>query len=479
MRGFILIFCRNINTRLDTIHDRNKDVCIVKMLRWKRGFSGIGPKPIARVATLVQDGNIFADFTLLANQHQAMNLGQGFPSFGSPSFLSKSLAVMSSGDSYCETGPENLNHQYSKPGEELLLSQVLIQKYSKKFNQPLTGSNICTTVGAQEGIFTTLSTFCNPNDEIVIITPSFDAYFKTALFLGLKVTSVQLRPPPGDALKSHEQSLQANDYQLDYSELRATLTNQTKILILNTPSAPLGKVYSKDELERIAEVVKDFPNLIVLSDEVYEYMVYDKLRHTHMATIGDMFKQTITLFSAGKTFSCTGWRLGYAIGPTSLLVPFKTVHSVINFSTTTLFQKAASLVFQEADQLGYYSWLQTLLQRKRDYFCSILKELGIEYILPNGGYFVVANLRRFYHLAQITDAEVAAMTSETPLHDRPDVKFSRWLTTEVGVCPIPMSPFYVPNQRDAANNWIRFAYCKDDRTLQIAGERLVAKLKNA
>ena len=448
-------------------------MCTIFGLMLRRGFSTIGPKPIARVATLVQDGNIFADFTILANQHQAMNLGQGFPSFGSPPFLAKSLAQMSSGDSYCETGPENFNNQYSKPGEEMLLSQILIKKYSTKFGIPLTASNICTTVGAQEGIFTALSTFCDLGDEIVVITPSFDAYFKTAAFLGLKVATVQLRAP------NCHQKIQANDFKLDYSELRATLTHQTKLLILNTPSAPLGKVYSKEELDSVAQVVKDFPNLVVLSDEVYEYMVYDNLRHTHMATIREMFEKTITLFSAGKTFSCTGWRLGYAIGPTSLLVPFKTVHSVINFSTTTLFQKACSIVFQEADQTGYYSWLQALLQKKRDYFCSILKELEVEYILPNGGYFVVANMRKFYHLAGITDVEVASITSTTPLHERPDVKFSRWLTTQVGVCPIPMSPFYVPNQRDDANNWIRFAYCKDDRTLQIAGERLVAKLKNS
>jgi aspartate/methionine/tyrosine aminotransferase len=379
---------------------------------------------------------------------------------------------MSSGDSYCETGPKNFNHQYSKPGEEMLLSQVLTKKYSEKFDIPLTASNICTTVGAQEGIFTALSTFCNLGDEIVVITPSFDAYFKTAAFLGLKVSTVQLQGPKS------QRNVQANDYRLDYSELRATLTNETKFLILNTPSAPLGKVYSREELECIAQVVKDFPNLIILSDEVYECMVYDNLSHTHMAAIRDMFEKTITLFSAGKTFSCTGWRLGYAIGPSSLMIPFKTVHSVINFSTTTLFQKACSLVFQEADETGYYPWLQTLLQQKRDSFCSILKELDVEYILPNGGYFVMANMRKFYHLAEISDAEVAAMTPDTPLHERPDVKFSRWLTTQVGVCPIPMSPFYVPNQREAANNWIRFAYCKDDQTLRVAGERLLAKLKN-
>jgi aspartate/methionine/tyrosine aminotransferase len=205
-------------------------------------------------------------------------------------------------------------------------------------------------------------------------------------------------------------------------------------------------------------------------------MVYDGLHHTHMATIDGMFDRTITLFSAGKTFSCTGWRLGYAIGPASLLIPFKTVHSVINFSTTTLLQKACSAVFEEAEQVGYYSSLQLLLQRKRDYLCSILKQLDVEFILPKGGYFVVADMRRFYRLAGITQEEIAQTSPDTPLHDRPDVRFSRWLTTEVGVCPIPMSPFYSPDQREAANYLIRFAYCKDDATLLTAGQRLLSKL---
>lgn len=441
------------------------------MLKLKifRRFFSTNIQAISNVRNLVQDGNIFADFTMLSNQYKAMNLGQGFPSFGSPPFLQKYVQEMANGDLYCETGPINLNHQYSKPGEEILLSQVLVSKYSKKFNIPLNGSNICTTVGAQEGIFTALSTFCNTGDEIVVITPSFDAYFKTASLLGLKVSAVQLKC-------TSRHNIQANDYVLDYDELQRTLSPQTKLLILNTPSAPLGKVYSRNELEKIAAVVQNFPNLIVLSDEVYEYMAYDNLVHTHMATIAGMFDKTITLFSAGKTFSCTGWRLGYAIGPTSLLIPFKTVHSVINFSTTTLLQKACSGVFQEAERVDYYSWLKNLLQKKRDYLCSVLKQLDIEYILPNGGYFVVADMRKYYHLAGITDDMIRTVTANTPLLERPDVKFSRWLTTEVGVCPIPMSPFYIPQHRNEANYLIRFAYCKDDKTLHTAGERLLSKL---
>ena len=173
-----------------------------------------------------------------------------------------------------------------------------------------------------------------------------------------------------------------------------------------------------------------------------------------------------------KTFSCTGWRVGYAIGPTSLIQNIKTMHSVINFSTTTPLQKAVAKAFYEAEACDYFTWLPQFLEEKRNKFCGALDDIGMKYILPEGGIFVVADISNFFAKAGIDKARFDALTAETPLDDRPDVQFSRWLVKEIGVGPIPMSPFYIPDQRYLANNYIRLAYCKDDKTLDLAIERL-------
>ena len=252
--------------------------------------------PAKRIEHLVQDGNVFAEFTYLSSQHGAANLGQGFPSFGAPQFLSDVLQEVCNGDvyvNYSHTAPQNMNYQYSKPGEEASLSELLAARYSSPLGQlELTASNVCTTVGAQEGLYTTFASFCNEGDEIVTITPAFDSYFKSAAVLGLKVKAVPLHY---DAIKSHS----AGDLRLDIDALRRSLTCKTKILLLNTPSSPLGKVFNRSELLEIAEVVKDFPNLLVVSDEVYECMTFDGLAHVHFASLPGMFDRTISIFSAG------------------------------------------------------------------------------------------------------------------------------------------------------------------------------------
>ena len=337
-----------------------------------RRFLSHSIKPASRVEAVLEEGNVFASFTALANKHKAMNLGQGFPSFGSPPFLSTVLSEVCKGDAFSEKGPANLNNQYSKPGEEPTLALKLAEVYGKRFNRKLDPSHICTTVGAQEGIFTMLAAFCNPGDEIAVVTPCFDSYFKSASVLGLNVKGVPLTQT--DNLSAHTPS--ASDFSLNIDTLRSTISQNTKLLLLNTPSSPFGKVFTQSELEGISEVIKEFPGLIVLSDEVYEHMCFDKKPHLHLANIPGMWERTITMFSAGKTFSCTGWRLGYAIGPSDLIHTMKTLHGVINFSTTTPMQKATALAFDLADKANYFQWLPDLLQGKRDSFCAALRRMG-------------------------------------------------------------------------------------------------------
>lgn len=168
--------------------------------------------------------------------------------------------------------------------------------------------------------------------------------------------------------------------------------------------------------------------------------------------------------------------MGYAIGPSALIHNIKTLHSVINFCTTTPFQKAVAKAFTAADECEYFSWLPSMLQDKRDRLCAALDFVGMDYILPDGGYFVVVDVSKFFDKAGIDVSTFNSLRPETALQDRPDVQFSMWLVKEIGVGPIPMSPFYVPEQRHLANNYIRLAYCKDDTTLDLAIDRLKAKL---
>eukprot|EP00943_MAST-04B_sp_MAST-4B-sp1_P005732 g5732.t1 len=427
----------------------------------------------SKVSKLLREGNVFSEFTLLANEYNATNLGQGFPSFGSPKFLFD--PTIASGDIYTSEGkPKDLNNQYSKPGEEIELAQTLSIKYSKQMNSAISPSNICTSCGAQEALFTTIATFCDPGDEVLMVTPAFDSYFKSASVLDLNVKTVSLdkmenNPNPDNITK-------ANDYYLDVHKLEKAINNNTKLILLNTPSSPLGKVFSKKELEDISNVILNHENqnIVVLSDEVYEHMVYDDEEHFHIANVPNMFDKTVSIFSVGKTFSCTGWRIGYSIGPTHLINPIKALHAAINFSTSTPLQKSAARAFEAASKENYFDWLPNMLQHKRDLFCNGLREAGIDFILPSGGYFVVAKIdRKHFEMAGIdADKEI---DPNALLSERPDVQFTRWLTTEVGVSMIPMSPFYTPENRDKANDYVRFAYCKDDDTLNLAIERLKKK----
>jgi aspartate/methionine/tyrosine aminotransferase len=255
--------------------------------------------PAKRIENLVLDGNVFADFTALSNQHGAANLGQGFPSFGSPKFLSDVLSEVCNGDTFVDQAlatPVNLNYQYTKPGEEPSLAKVLSDRYSSRIGQKLDPGNICTTVGAQEALYTTFAAFCNEGDEIVTITPAFDSYFKSAAVLGITVKAVPLQ--------YDSTSRTAGDLKLDIELLRSTLTSKTKILLLNTPSSPLGKVFSRSELMEISVVVQDFPNLLVVSDEVYECMTFNGQEHVHFASLPGMFDRAISIFSAGSVACC-------------------------------------------------------------------------------------------------------------------------------------------------------------------------------
>jgi len=241
--------------------------------------------------------------------------------------------------------------------------------------------------------------------------------------------------------------------------------------MLNTPSSPLGKVFSREEMIGISKIVQRHPKLLVMADEVYERNVFDGAEHVHFASLPGMFERTITLFSAGKTFSCTGWRVGYIVAPAPLAAPMLASHAAMNFCVPTPLQKATCTAFARAQEEGYFEWLPNMMQKKRDDLVKVLQEVGLHPVVPQGGYFVVADATVALTAAGI-DPQDSSITAGTPLDDRPDVRVCKWLTEHVGVTAIPVSPFHLSEQRHLANNLIRFAFCKDEATLSLAAERL-------
>eukprot|EP00746_Dinoflagellata_sp_MGD_P062827 gnl/MRDRNA2_/MRDRNA2_26408_c0_seq1.p1 gnl/MRDRNA2_/MRDRNA2_26408_c0~~gnl/MRDRNA2_/MRDRNA2_26408_c0_seq1.p1 ORF type:complete len:432 (+),score=71.21 gnl/MRDRNA2_/MRDRNA2_26408_c0_seq1:141-1298(+) len=370
------------------------------------------------------------------------------------------------GDIFAETGaPESLGNQYTRPGGEPGLAKKIAEVYSPRFGRVLNPmTDIVTSIGAQEGIFTALFAWTNPGDEVVIVTPCFDAVLKIADTIDIRTKSVTVKPHVIESSRS-------SDWKLDLTELEQAITPETRVLMLNTPSSPLGKVFSREELSSIAEIVLRHPKLLVISDEVYERCVYDGVEHIHIASLPGMFDRTITLFSAGKTFSCTGWRVGYIIAPAPLSQPLIASHAAMNFCVPTPFQKALTAAFDCAEKEKYFTWLPEMMQAKRDALVKVLEEVGLKPVVPDGGYFVICNATLAQNAAGIS-VNAVTLTSDTPLDQRPDVQVCEWLTKEVGVTAIPVSPFYLPEDRNQANYLIRFAFCKDEATLSLAYERL-------
>ncbi|GMF13392.1 unnamed protein product [Phytophthora lilii] len=313
-----------------------------------------------RVRTLPD--NVFAEFSALAARHGAVNLGQGFPSFQTPQFV-KQAAIDAINDG---------NNQYTRPGGHVSYVETLAEMYSPLLSRELDPmKEIVTFNGAQEGIAAIMAALLEPGDEVLTLEPYFDAYVTVSQLHGVRASGAPFR---FDAAKraaflsedAHvAERFTSHDFQVDLAKLEAMITPKTKMLVLNTPHNPTGKVFSRDELQQLARVLERHPDVIVLADEVYEFMTYDGLPHERIAAMPGFFDRTISLFSAGKTFSCTGWRTGYAVGPAHLVGGVTKAHSTVPFCGTTPFEVALASAFREAKHNGYYDELKETLQVQR------------------------------------------------------------------------------------------------------------------
>jgi kynurenine aminotransferase len=303
--------------------------------------------------------------------------------------------------------------------------------------------------------------FIEPGDEVIIFEPFFDQYLSNIEMPGGTIRYVPLHPPKDGAVRTSS----AANWSIDFAELEAVFNAKTKMIVLNSPHNPVGKVFSKDELTKIGDLCLKYRTLI-LSDEVYDRLYY--VPFTRVAALSpELAEITLTVGSAGKNFYATGWRVGYLIGPPELIKYVAAAHTRICYSSVSPLQEAAAVGFELADTPEHDFWNSAVreMKGKMERFCQVFDELGLPYSEPEGGYFVLANLAK----VKLPEGY------EFPAHvkDRPrDFKMSWFLIMELGVAAIPPTEFYTDERAHLAEDWMRFAVCKNDDVLDTAKERL-------
>jgi aspartate/methionine/tyrosine aminotransferase len=415
---------------------------------------------------------VWHEFSPLANEYGSVNLGQGFPDWDPPPFVVESMRYA--------TDPQygrNAN-QYARSYGHMPLANVLAEDYGTRWNMEIDpATQIATASGVTNVLYCALQGLINPGDEVLLLEPSFDIYMSQVQMAGGKCVYCPLRP---DFTKDGASAV----FTLDLEELRSKITDKTKVLILNTPHNPTGKMFTLEELRGIAEIVLEHPSLVVLSDEVYEHVVFDSEKHLSIATIDDgmLWDRTLTMSSSGKTFSCTGWKVGWAVGPPHLVEAVTAVQQWVNFSAATPTQDAIALALVRAREPyegfdTYYDFLSDEYRRKRELLIQALRAAGMSPVVPSGAFFIMADTS---HVEFPYDEIATQISHAMPVSPMPrDWALSRWLTQEVGVTAIPPSAFYSASNVHLAENTLRFAFCKGDDTIRQAHERLESYFKTS
>lgn len=362
---------------------------------------------------------IFTTMSQMANQYQAINLSQGFPNFPIDPLIEELLA---------KNSKENV-HQYAPmAGLPVLLegiAQMVYRVYKRELNP---ATEILVTSGATQGIFATLQALVHPGDEVVILDPAYDCYSPAVHLAGGKAIHIPMR----------------EDFTIDWRELRQTVNQKTRVLIINNPHNPSGKMMDKEDFDSLVQVMIDHPNLILCSDEVYEFITFEK-KHFSAHDHEILRNRSVIVSSFGKTFHLTGWKVGYIIAPEYILKEIKKVHQYLVFSVNSVAQKTLAEYISETD----VTTLGKFYQDKRDRFKELMAKSKFEFLPSEGTYFQTVRYNT--------------------ISDLPDVSFCEWMVKEIGVAAIPLSVFY-----EELNDYhtIRFCFAKTDETLIQAAERL-------
>ncbi len=390
--------------------------------------TGYSPLDTTRMAARVRPigVSIFSEMSRLAVEHNAVNLSQGFPDFPAPDWLKEAAR---------EAIARDIN-QYAVSHGSARLRKAIADKTERRmgirFDENL---EVTVTSGATEAVFDTIQALVNPGDEVIVFEPYYDSYVPGIQIAGGVPRYVTLRPP---------------DWRFDQAELEGLFNERTRAIIVNTPHNPTGKVFTMHELGLIAELCTRF-DVIAITDEVYEHLVYDGHRHVHLAALPGMRNRTITISSAAKTFSVTGWKIGYALAAPDLSEALRRFHQFVTFCSAAPLQDAVALAIETAEQRGYYDTLLAEYTARLDKLQGALDRAGLRPIRPQGTFFIMSDISR--------------------LGFEDDVQFARYMTTEVGVACIPPSAFY-HNPADG-KGLARWCFAKRHDTLEAAEQRLL------
>ena len=371
--------------------------------------------------------SVIRRMTRISDEYGAINLSQGFPDFDPPKPLMDALARVA------YQGPHQYPVTYGAPN----LREALARKFQKQTGlETDPETQVLVTCGGTEAMMCAMMALCNPGDKVLVFSPFYENYGADAILSGAEPIYVPLVPP---------------DYHYDPALIEQGFRDGAKCIIVCNPSNPCGKVFSREELMEIGELAKKY-DAYVVTDEVYEYMVYEPNVHTVMASLPGMAERTITCNSLSKTYSITGWRLGYMIGPEPVLEAAKKVHDFLTVGAPSPLQEAAVVGLSFDDE--YYAAFNRMYREKRDYFLAGLDRVGLKHNVPQGTYFVMADISEFLALPRF--------------QGRSDLEFCEWMIREVGVAAVPGSSFF----REPVNHLIRLHFAREQSTLDEVIERL-------